>query len=185
MQAGQRGYLLLPGISGGLATDFMKNIQMDVLGDKSYLAVSFKYFEAGGQPSEGLVDEIEAVQAAVDALRQMNQKITIIGKSLGSISASHWLERHTPESTADIDLIVLGYVIGDVATAALKDRLSLVIQGEGDRFGNAQAVRDHLAAHSVEAPVIGIEDADHSYRTISDGLNHEAEVIAALKQHLN
>lgn len=40
----------------------------------------------------------------------------------------------------------------------------MVIQGENDRFGNTEAIKEELAKHSVEADVVEVPKADHSYR---------------------
>ena len=74
---------------------------------------------------------------------------------------SFWIEN---QPDANIEVVVLGYVIGSVKTEALKGKLKLIIQGANDRFGNAAAVKDELTQHSLEAAIVEVPDADHSYR---------------------
>ena len=109
------------------------------------------------------------------------EKITIVAKSLGGIIASYWLGKN---ADANVEVAVLGYVIGGVKTEFMKSKLKLVIQGENDRFGNAQAVKDELAHGSVKARVIELPRADHSYRNEQKEPVYQATAIELLAQNL-
>lgn len=149
----------------GVETPFITNI-INSLSNKgsSVFGFNFPYCERGEENSSGeeLTEEIEALNTVVKFLRDEGyEKIVIVAKSLGNIITSFWLEK---QPDANIEVIVLGYGIGSVKTEALKGKLKLVIQGANDRFGNAAAVKDELTQHSVEAAIVEVPDADHSYR---------------------
>jgi hypothetical protein len=62
------------------------------------------------------------------------------------------------------------------------DKIGVVVQGELDDYGNSQAVGDFLRKHGCNAHVIGIPNADHSYRHLGkrDAPTHEQEAVDAL-----
>lgn len=110
------------------------------------------------------------------------EKIVIIAKSLGGIITSYWLEQNPDEN---IEVVVLGYVIGSVKTEALKGKLHLVIQGENDRFGNAGAVKDELAKYDIETNVLELSKADHSYRNEQKEPVYQSAAVELLAQQLS
>jgi predicted alpha/beta-hydrolase family hydrolase len=151
----------------------------------SVLGFNFPYCERGEENSSGpeLAEEIDALTTAVGFLKAEGyEKIIIVAKSLGNIITSFWLEKDVGEN---VSIVVLGYVIGSVKTEALKGKLRVVIQGEIDRFGNAQTVKDELAAHNVEAKVVEIPKADHSYRNAQKEPVYQDQAIGLLIQKLN
>lgn len=79
---------------------------------------------------------------------------------------------------------MLGYVIGSVKIASMKDKLKLVIQGENDRFGNAAAVKDELTQHDVEGKVIEVTNADHSYRNSEKEPVFQEQAIQILLENI-
>jgi len=171
-------YLILHGISEGISSDFIRNIYSTVAatGD-SVLALNFPYIDARSKPSPDMADECAALQTAFDFLQgEGYTNVSIIAKSLGGIVTSHWLEQH-PDSNVNVS--ILGYVLGDVHTAALKGKLHTVIQGANDRFGNAAVIQTELDEHDVTAKVVEIDNADHSYR---DGQGNPSRQEAAMEQ---
>jgi predicted alpha/beta-hydrolase family hydrolase len=165
-QGSKTVYLVLHGGgTGGIETPFVSSI-MNVLTatGNSVFGFNFPYCERGEDNSSGpeLAEETAALTGIVQYLRSEGyEKITIVSKSLGGIVASYWLAQNKAD---DIKVVVLGYVIGSVKTEALQRRLDLVIQGENDRFGNAQDVKDELAKYDVAAKIVEVSKADHSYR---------------------
>jgi len=122
---------------------------------------NFPYCERGDDSSSGpeLAEEVNALKQVVEELQAQGYKVTLVAKSLGGIVASFYLEQHPSET---VELVVLGYVIGDVKTEAIRNNLKAVVQGQNDRFGDAEAVRGELG--DISAEVVEIPNADHSYR---------------------
>jgi predicted alpha/beta-hydrolase family hydrolase len=179
-------YLVLHGGGPeGIETPFIANI-INRLAESgsSVLGFNFPYCERGEEKSSGeaLSEETAALDMVVEFLRgEGYEKIVIVAKSLGGITTSYWLEQH---KASDIQVVVLGYVIGSVKTGALKDMLHLVIQGENDRFGNGEAVSAELANAGVSATVLEIPQADHSYRNEQKEPVYQDEAIGVLVRHL-
>lgn len=157
-------YLVLHGGGPeGIETPFISNI-INSLSNKntSVFGFNFPYCERGEENSSGpeLLEETETLNQVVEFLRKEGYaKIIIVAKSLGGIITSYWLENNS----RDVEVVILGYVIGSVKTENLKDRLRLVIQGENDRFGDARAVKKDLDDHGLQAEIIEVANADHSY----------------------
>jgi predicted alpha/beta-hydrolase family hydrolase len=159
-------YLVLHGGGPeGVESPFISNIIHSLTDTgNSVFGFNFPYCERGEENSSGpeLTEEITTLDTVLSFLRSDGyEKVIIVAKSLGGIIASYWLEQY-PDT--DVKVVVLGYVIGSVKTEAFGDKLSFVIQGENDRFGNAAAVKDELAKHKVEGNVEELAKADHSYR---------------------
>ncbi|HSX33502.1 MAG TPA: alpha/beta fold hydrolase [Candidatus Saccharimonadales bacterium] len=179
-------YLVLHGGGPeGIETPFISNI-INALTDtgNSVFGFNFPYCERGEESSSGeeLTEEIAALDKVVQFLRSEGyEKIVIVAKSLGGITTSYWLAQHAEEN---VEVVVLGYVIGSVKTEALQGKLRLVIQGENDRFGNAEAVKEELAGHGVEAATIEVPKADHSYRNEQKEPAYQDAAIKLLGQKL-
>lgn len=179
-------YLVLHGGGPeGIETSFISNVINSLVtkGD-SIFGFNFPYCERGDENSSGeeLTEETTALENVVQYLRgEGYEKIVIVAKSLGGITTSYWLEQHP---ASDVEVVVLGYVIGSVKTAALASNLRTVIQGENDRFGNAAAVNEELAKHSIIAKVIEVSKADHSYRNEQKEPVHQDKAIELLLQTL-
>jgi len=159
-------YLVLHGGGPeGIETPFISNIISALTTTRnSVFGFNFPYCERGEESSSGeeLLEESAALAEVVQFLRSEGfEKIIIVAKSLGGIVTSYWLAQNEHE---DVEVIILGYVIGSVKTEVLKGKLNLVIQGENDRFGNASAVKEELTQHNVQADVVEMPKADHSYR---------------------
>lgn len=166
----------------GIESTFISRI-VTVIADsrRSVFAFNMPYCEHGEEnTSEGLVEETDALGSAIDYLRKEGyNKITIIGKSLGGIVASFYLEKYPDQN---IDLAILGYVIGDVKDEAAARHLKLVIQGELDRFGGSREVKKTVKASN--ATVIGIAEADHSYRDTKGAPAYQTQAIEILLENL-
>lgn len=146
----------------GIESPFISNIIESLTKTaQSVFGFNFPYCERGEDSSSGpeLKEEVNALRNVVNQLQASGYKVTLVAKSLGGIVASFYLEQ-SPSDT--IGLVVLGYVIGDVRTQAIRNNLKAVIQGENDRFGGVEAVKEELG--DISAAVIEIKSADHSYR---------------------
>jgi len=179
-------YLVLHGGGPeGIETPFISSIINALTAtSNSVFGFNFPYCERGEENSSGeeLIEETDALDRVVQFLRgEGYEKVVIVAKSLGGIITSYWLEQHADEN---VEVVVLGYVIGSVKTEALQGKLCLVIQGENDRFGNAGAVKEELARHSVEADVVEVPKADHSYRNEQQGPVYQDATIELLVQKL-
>ncbi|HSX15810.1 MAG TPA: alpha/beta family hydrolase [Candidatus Saccharimonadales bacterium] len=180
-------YLVLHGGGPeGVESSFISNIIHSLTSTgNSVLGFNFPYCERGEENSSGpgLTEEVTTLNTAVEFLKSEGyERIVIVAKSLGNIITSFWLAQH-PDSA--VEVTVLGYVIGSVKTEALKGKVRVIIQGENDRFGNAQAVKDELATHSVEAKVVEMPQADHSYRNEQKEPAYQDQAIELLIQNLS
>ncbi len=151
-------YLVLHGGGPeGIETPFISNIinGMTAIGH-SVFGFNFPYCERGEENSSGpeLLEETATLEKVVQFLRgEGYDKIVIVAKSLGGIITSYWLEQSKAEGIA---VVILGYVIGSVKTASLQDKLHLVIQGENDRFGDANAGGHYRTATYLFDPFVSI-----------------------------
>lgn len=169
----------------GIETPFIASI-INALSNKSasVFGFNFPYCERREEQSSGpeLAEETAALNEVVEFLRSDGYtKIIIVAKSLGGIVTSYWLSQ-CPAS--DIEVVILGYVIGNVKTPALRNNLRLVIQGENDRFGSAQAVQSELARNDVKAEVIEVPNADHSYRNEQKEPAYQEQTVKLLSDKL-
>jgi predicted alpha/beta-hydrolase family hydrolase len=179
-------YLVLHGGgTEGIESSFISNIINSlVTKGNSVFGFNFPYCERGDENSSGeeLTEETAALEDVVQYLRgEGYEKIVIVAKSLGGITTSYWLEQHP---ASDVEVVVLGYVLGSVKTEALANNLRTVIQGENDRFGNAAAVEEELTSNSVSATVIEVPQADHSYRNAEKEPIYQDQAIELLLQAL-
>lgn len=170
--AKKAAYLLLHGIRGGIHEAYTQALFTKLKSrDDTVLAINFPYLSRGEDRNgiSVLTEEMQTLQTAYDFLKSADKTpIHIIGKSFGGIVASHWLSEN--RRIEDIDVSIMGYVPGEgnVLTEALRGRLRVVIQGEHDKYASPAQVRAELSAHQIEADVIEITNADHSYRDISN-----------------
>lgn len=179
-------YLVLHGGGAeGIETPFISSVIEGLVGTRnSVFGFNFPYCDRGEESSSGeeLTEETAALQQAVQFLRgEGYKKIIIVAKSLGGIVTSYWLEQHPEE---DVEVVVLGYVIGGVKTQPLQNKVRLVIQGANDRFGNAEAVQTELQQHEVIADVAELPNADHSYRNEQKEPVYQSDAIKLLIESL-
>jgi predicted alpha/beta-hydrolase family hydrolase len=161
-------YLVLHGGGPeGIETDFISKIINSIATTKnSVIGINFPYCERGQEESSGkeLLEETKALNDTIKFLESEGyKKIVIVTKSLGAIVASYWLDEYKPNAP-NMEVVILGYVIGAVKTKQLNGHLKLVIQGENDRFGNSDVVNKELSKYKISAKVVEVPSADHSYR---------------------
>lgn len=174
--------IILHGGSKGIESDFIQKIfSRSVEKGFTTLAFNFPYLDRGEDTSSGeqLQEEVEALESMVNLVKQLGYKqVNLIGKSLGGIVASYYLQNQDPDIT--FNLGILGLVLGDVTLEKFTGKL-IVVQGENDRFGNIDAVKQNLQAQGItDAKLINIPNADHSYRDESKEPKYEDEAIEAL-----
>ena len=133
----------------------------------STIAFNFQYLESGLENSSGpeLKEELETLQQFLDFCDYQKYKnVRLIAKSLGGIVASHYLNKLSNDEASNFSIIVLGFVTGDVTLKNFNGSIT-VIQGEHDKFGGINVVKDNLKdAKSQNIKFIEIPKADHSYR---------------------
>lgn len=169
--AHKAAYLLLHGIRGGIHEEYTQALLTRLKSrDETVLAINFPYMSRGDDRNgvTNVDEEMKALQTAYDFLKSADKTpIHIIGKSFGAIVASHWFAQNIDDKDADVS--IMGYVTGEdnIFTEALRGRLKVVVQGDHDKYASPAEVRADLAAHQIDADVIDIPNADHSYRNIN------------------
>jgi predicted alpha/beta-hydrolase family hydrolase len=146
---------------------------------------NFPYFERGEEQSSGpdLKEELEALQSILDECKAKEYKhIRLIGKSLGAIIASYYLKSLSKEEQSKYSVIVFGYVTGIIDLKTFEGKID-IIQGEKDRFGNIEVVKNYLKdAVSKDINYFEIKNADHSYRDELKEPVFEDEAIEVFKR---
>lgn len=166
-------YLLLHGVRGGINEAYTQVLFNKLKSrDDTVLAINFPYMSRGEERKEmnSVDEEMYALQTAYDFLKSAGKShIHIIAKSFGGIVASHWFVQN--RDVDNIDLSIMGYVPGEgnVLPNALHGKLLVVVQGDQDRYASPDQIRAELATHEIEADVIEIPNADHSYHDITSG----------------
>lgn len=178
--------VLLHGSSGGMNYSLMQKIA-DVCVKQGHSVVNFNfpYFERGEEQSSGpeLKEEIETLKAVLNKCKSMEYKhVRLIGKSLGAIIASYCLKQLPKEEQSKHSVVVFGYVTGSIDLKSFEGRIDL-IQGEKDKFGNIDVVKDDLKnAVSKNINYFEIKNADHSYRNELKEPIFEDEAIEAFRK---
>lgn len=160
--------VLLHGSSGGMNYSLMQKIaDVCVKQGHSVANFNFSYFERGEEQSSGpeLKEELETLQTVLNMCKAKEHKhIRLIGKSLGAIIASYYLKTLSKEEQAKYSVIVFGYVTGSIDLKSFDGKID-IIQGEKDKFGNIEVVKNDLkTAVSKDINYFEIKNADHSYR---------------------
>ena len=182
-------YLILHGSGlNGINDSFIQNIFSSLQDDisRSIFMFNFLYCERGEKGSSGkeLLEEKETLEIVLDFLEKEGyEEIIIIAKSLGGIIVSSYFEGEK-HPNIKIKVIILGMVLGDFLTENLKGKLGLVIQGENDRFGNGEKVKEELQRKGVNASIVEIKNADHSYRDFNGNPVFQQKAIEEIKRWL-
>jgi predicted alpha/beta-hydrolase family hydrolase len=176
--------IILHGGSNGIESDFIRKIfASSVERGFTTLAFNFPYKDRGEDNSSGeqLLEEVDALVQMVTRLKADGfTRIALIGKSLGGIVASFYLNSDSRDSEIDFKLGILGFVTDSVKLPIEVERL-VIVQGENDRFGNAEAVRAKLNSMGVSGFTLHeIGGADHSYRDSDRNPTHEDAALKML-----
>ncbi len=177
--------VILHGGSVGIDSPFMQKV-FQVSKDKgnSVIMFNFPYFERGEDHSSGpkLKEELSTLKRMLRIAGASEfTRIRLIGKSLGGIVASFYLDSLDFEEKKRYEVIILGYVTGDVKLEGFGGKIT-IIQGEKDKFGDIDVVKKDLQdAVSRNIAYYQIQNADHSFRdSVTKEPIYEEEVIRIL-----
>lgn len=160
--------VILHGGSSGIESPFIQKLfnTSRELGN-SVVAFNFPYIERGKENSSGeeLKEELNILERILDLCEYKKyNKIRLLGKSLGGIVASFYLDKLPLEESKRFSVVILGYITGGLKLKNFKGKIS-IIQGQKDKFGGIDVVKNDLKnAMSGELQFFEIEGADHSYR---------------------
>jgi predicted alpha/beta-hydrolase family hydrolase len=176
--------IILHGGSVDMNSAFMMKVfNQSVATQTTTLTFNFPYIDRGDQTSSGdeLIEEITTLTKMIQLVKDLGiSEVTLIGKSLGGIVASYYLNSTQRDSEINFDLGILGYVVGQVKMPVAVGKL-VIVQGELDKFGDAEAVKSDLSKHNVtNAIVIGVPNATHSYTDVGKNPLYEDEAVAKL-----
>lgn len=161
--------VILHGGSGDINSPFMQKLfQHSKSRGNSVIMFNFPFLERGEEHSSGpeLKEELEMLRKMlVIADFDKFSHIRLIGKSLGGIIASYYLNSLADEKKL-YEVIILGYVTGNVKLKEFPGKIT-IIQGEKDKFGDIDVVKkDMKGAISQGIIYYEIPNADHSYRDL-------------------
>jgi len=178
--------VILHGGSVGIDTPFMQKV-FQVSKDKgnSVIMFNFPYLERGEDHSSGpkLKEELSTLKKMLGIAGASEfTHICLIGKSLGGIVASFYLDSLDFEEKKRYEVIILGYVTGDVKLEGFGGKIT-IIQGEKDKFGDIDVVKKDLQdAVLRNIAYYQIPNADHSFwDPVTKEPIYEKEAIAILR----
>ena len=160
--------VILHGGSGGIDSPFMQKLfEYSKNKGNSAIMFNFPFLERGEEGSSGpdLKEELRILGEMLKVVKfNRFTRIRLIGKSLGGIVASYYLNSLTEKEKNFYELIILGYVTGEVRLKKFPGKI-IIIQGEKDKFGGIKAVKkDMKDAMAKDVFYHEIPNADHSYR---------------------
>jgi len=159
--------VILHGGSYDIDTPFMQKV-FKTCKDKghSVIAFNFPYIERGEERSSKpeLKEELEILQKFLDYCDYKNfRKVRFVGKSLGAIVASFYLDKLSTDEAERFSIIILGYVTSSLRLKDFKGQIT-IIQGEKDKFGNVETVKKDLnGTISQNIQYFEIKGANHSF----------------------
>lgn len=164
----KRLVILTHGASEGIENSFIQNIIHKFTAQKvSVLALQMPFKDRGENSSSGpeLLEELEVVKQAMKLVNLFEyESIDFVGKSLGGIIFSKFLNSQDTNFQAKTSLTVLGYIYGDVEINNYIGKVN-IIQGENDKYGSKQDIEKDLdSCISNDKSLLIIPNADHSYR---------------------
>ena len=176
--------ILTHGASEGIENNFIQNIINKFSNQKiSVLALQMPFKNRGENSSSGpeLLEEIKCVEQIMTLLNSFQyEKIDFIGKSLGGIIFSKFLNNQNLEFQTKTSLTILGYIYGDVEISNYAGKIS-VIQGENDKYGSEQDIlNDFDNCISEDKSLAIVASADHSYRDERKEPIYQSEVLELL-----
>lgn len=160
--------ILHGGSSEGMKMSLVKKVyQLSVDQGHSVITFNFPFAERGQDQSSGseLLEELKILQNFLDFCDYKSfKKVRLIGKSLGAIVASFYLDKLSTNKSERFSIVILGYVTGSLRVKKFKGQIA-IIQGEKDKFGDIDVVKEDLEdAMSQNIKYFEIKGADHSYR---------------------
>ncbi len=165
--------IILPGSSAGIESSLIKKIlNLSFIKGNSSLSLNYPFYERGENTtsSEEFSEEIENLDSILKFCKyEKYNNIRFIGKSLGAIIASYYLSTLDRKEMHRYSIVVLGYDIGYINLKNFIGDIH-IIQGEYDRFGNIEKVREDLKnAKSKFIRYNQIKGADHSFKNPNTG----------------
>ena len=179
-------HLLLPGASQGPNVGILKFVSDRLKSTgKTYLAVSFPFQDKGHDSPESQAFNAEIAEV-MRGLKHIESEVSpkrmvIIGKSFGALVGAKMLPILKENYSAEIEFHVLGYIFDEGLSPIAQAEKVFVYQGEFDRFGTPEQVREKLP----NAKVFSIQGADHSYRNDKKEPVFEVEVLNLLSVNLS
>jgi len=160
--------VILHGGSGDINSPFMQKLfQYSKNNGNGVIMFNFPFLERGEEGSSGpeLKEELGVLRKMLSiAGSDKFSHVRLIGKSLGGIIASCYLNSLTNEEKKLYEVIILGYVTGEVKLREFPGQI-IIIQGEKDRFGNIEVVKKDMDGTISKCIIYHeIPNADHSFR---------------------
>jgi predicted alpha/beta-hydrolase family hydrolase len=160
--------VIMHGGSADINAPFMQKVfELSRSKGNSAIMFNFPFIERGEDHSSGpqLKEELETLRQMLIFVKAENYShIRLIGKSLGGIVASYFLNNLPLKDQKKFEAIILGFVVGDINLDNFSGKIT-VIQGENDKFGGIKAVEDALRkAKSKDVRYYEVKGADHSFR---------------------
>ena len=160
--------IIVHGASEGIDSDFMSElINKCYSNSSSVLAIQMPFKDRGESQSSGkeLNEELEALRTALEFVDCKSfSSLYFIGKSLGGIILSRYLDTNNFTPDIEINLCILGFIVGDTIIPNHINTIK-VIQGEFDKYGNPNDVNSILNQSQIKNKELHIiKQADHSYR---------------------
>lgn len=159
--------VIIHGSSHGIESSFIQKVFESCKDEgNSVIAFNFPYLERGEENSSGpeLKEELETLETMLSIAKSKEySRIRLIGKSLGGIVSSYYLNSIEKERKL-YEVVILGYVTGEVKLRGFGGKIT-IIQGEKDKFGNIEVVKEDLKGGiSEDITYLEISGADHNYR---------------------
>ncbi len=177
----KRLVILTHGASEGIENSFLQNFIHKFTNQKvSVLAIQMPFKDRGENSSSGpeLLEELQVVEQAMKLVNLFEyESIDFIGKSLGGIILSKFLNSQDKSFQTKTSLTILGYIYGDVEINNYSGKL-VVIQGENDKYGDKKEIHNDLGkCISKDKSLVIIPNADHSYRNKNKEPVYQSEVV--------
>lgn len=177
--------IIVHGGSAGYESDFIQKIYYKSISLQiSTFAFNFGFITRGeqGPVNENLDEELEDFNEVIKNLKDIGySKFHIIAKSLGGIVSARFLNSLDRLEHSNYRITILGYVTGSIDLKTFSGQID-IIQGEKDRFGDFDTVKDDLKdAISNKITFNSVKNADHSYRNELKQPTYEDEAINLIK----
>ena len=160
--------VILHGGSGGIDSPFMQKLfEHSKSKGNSVIMFNFPFLERGEDHSSGpeLKEELKMLkQMLIIANAEDYPLIRLIGKSFGAIVASYYLKSLSNKKHKKFEIIILGFVVGDVKLDNFTGKIT-VVQGKKDKFGSIEVVKEVMKDTGLKnITYYEIPKADHSFR---------------------
>lgn len=160
--------IIVHGASEGIDSDFISElINKCYSNSSSVLAIQMPFKDRGESQSSGqeLKEELEALSKALEFVDYKSfTSLYFVGKSLGGIILSRFLDNDNSMPDIEINFCVLGFITGDTIIPRNINSIK-IIQGEFDKYGSLNDVNSNMNRSKIKNKELHIiKHADHSYR---------------------